>query len=89
MIPQETFVEKLAENLPVGLHPVQILCFLKKSVPKMQGRIKFLQTMKSFLYSFVPILNSHSVIPIGQRLVPLADFMLKLCIDLVAGSISC
>ena len=64
-------------------------CFLRKSVPKMQGRTKFLQSIKSFLYSFVPMLNSHLVIPIGQRLVPLADLMLQLCMVLVAGSISC
>ena len=63
-------------------------CFLRKSVPKMQGHTKFLQTMKSFLYSFDPILNSHSVIPIGQRLVPLADFMLQLCMVRVTGIIS-
>ena len=64
-------------------------CFLRKSVPKMQGRTKFLQSIKSFLYSFVPMLNSHLVIPIGQRLVPLADPMLQLCMVLVAGSIGC
>ena len=64
-------------------------CFLRKSVPKMQGRTKFLQSIKSFLYSFVPMLNSHLVIPIGQRLVPLADLMLQLCMVLVAGSIGC
>ena len=63
--------------------------FLRKSVPKMQGHTEFLQTMKSFLYSFVPILNSHLVIPIGQRLVPLVDLMLQLCMVLVVGCISC
>ena len=89
MIPQETFAKKLAELSPVGLHPAHMPCFLRKSAPKMQGHTKFLQTMKSFLYSFVPILNSHLVIPIGQRLVPFADFMLQLCMVLVAGSISC
>ena len=78
MIPQETFAKKLAEFFPVGLHLVHMPCFLRKSVPKMQGHTKFLQTMKSFLYSFVPILNSHLVILIGQRLVPLADLMLQL-----------
>ena len=61
-------------NLPVGVQPANIPCLFKKSVPKIQGLIKFLQTMKSFLYYFCPILNSHSVILIGQRLPPLADF---------------
>ena len=60
-------------NLPAGVHPANIPCFFRKSIPKIQGLIRFLQTTKSFLYSFCPILNSHSAIPIGWRLLPLAD----------------
>ena len=53
-------------DLPVGVHPANIPCFFRKCIPKIQSLIRFLQTTKSFLYSFCPILNSHSVIPIGE-----------------------
>ena len=76
-------------NLPVGVHPANIPCFFRRSIPKIQGLIRFLQTTKSFLYSFCPILNSHSVIPIVQRLLQLADLTWYVCIGLVVGSISC
>ena len=76
-------------NLPVGVYPANIPCFFRKSIPKIQGLIRFLQTTKSFLYSFCPILNSHPVIPIGQRLLPLAVLTWYVCIGLVVGSINC
>ena len=69
-------------NLPVRVHPANIPCFFRKSIPRIQGLIRFLQTTKSFLYSFCPILNSHSVIPIGQRLLPLADLTSYVCVPL-------
>ena len=75
-------------NVPIGVHPAYIPCFLRKSIPKIQGLIRFLETTKSFLYSFCPILNSHLVIPIGQRLLPLADLTWYVCIGLVVGTIA-
>ena len=76
-------------NLPVGVHPANIPCFFRKSIPKIQGLIRFLQTTKVVFVFFLFNLEFTFSDSYWTEITSIGRLNLVLCIGLVVGSINC